>query len=226
MWTYLALAGAAAAAGCQAAPSGTPAGASQALVPTASAERHVQGLDQAGFERMIQALPKQLTNEQADRMLVKLPKDQLRAPLLSDVRRAGYRVSGGVMGYGNGMGYGQAYDMGEGQAYGNGHAYGQDYGNGHAYGMGGPGYGGMVAPPNLDYRFMSIAPGVSSPYITYYPYVYNVTNNHWAPYAAYWSGRYYYPYYQGYGSLYAPYTYSAIMPYGGVYAMRTGTIAR
>ncbi|MNT92278.1 hypothetical protein D3C72_2335350 [compost metagenome] len=78
---------------------------------------------------------------------------------------------------------------------------------------------------NLDYRFMSVG-DQSLPYVSYYPYVYNRSNNFWAPYAAYASGRYYYPYYQGYGSMYFPYSYSQTVPYAGVYALRTGTILR
>ncbi|HEY9899792.1 MAG TPA: hypothetical protein V6D00_11470 [Pantanalinema sp.] len=192
MGTYLALACGIAAAGCQAAPpSGTPGGASRAPAPVLSAERSVQGLDRAGFERMMQALPKQISNEQAERMLVKLPAEKLRAPLLADVRHAGYRVSAGE---------GQAMSWGHGDA-------------------------SAMAGSNLDYRFMSVG-DASLPYISYYPYVYNQSNSYWAPYAAYWSGRYYYPYYQGYGSLYAPYSYSMTVPYAGVYALRTGTILR
>lgn len=260
VWTYLALATSLAAAGCQAAvPNGTPKTA-QPQAPAPVAERNIQALDQAGFERMMNALPKQLTNEQAERMLVKLP---VGGPQIQ-TGRLGYRVAGGeamsddkatdyshtdsgAMSNGHAdsgamssdkddsaksYGHDDQGAMSNGhddsaKSYGNGNGNGHDdkgamsYGNGHEDKVG----HAYAAIPNLDYRYFQVG-GLSSPYISYYPYVYNFSNSHWAPYAAYASGRYYYPYYQGYGSLYAPYSYSAIMPYGGVYAMRTGTILR
>jgi hypothetical protein len=208
-------------AGCQVAPpSGTPQSGSQAPAPALGTVRNIQALDQAGFERMMNQLPKQLTNEEAARMLVKLP---VGAPRISIGNR---RISTGAMGDGNeqAMGYEDKDKDGHAMAYEDkGHEMASEA---KAHEEPVQQHAAPVAlAPNLDYRFLAVG-GAAAPYISYYPYVYNFSNSHWAPYAAYWSGRYYYPYYQGYGSLYAPYTYEAIMPYGGVYAMRTGTIAR